>query len=403
MNNVYSVSYVNSYIKNMFTQDYMLRSIYVKGEVSNVKYHSSGHIYFTMKDEGGTLACVMFSGNRKGLSFTLTEGQNIIALGQVDIYVRDGKYQLYAKQIVLDGEGDLHARFEALKQKLEDMGMFSAQYKKPIPKYVKTVGIVTAPTGAAIRDIINITKRHNPYVQLILYPAKVQGDGAAYSIAEGIRALDNSDADVIIVGRGGGSIEDLWAFNEETVARAVFDCNTPIISGVGHETDTTICDFVADLRAPTPSAAAELVVYDLHDLDERILGYGKNLKKSFMFILNEKKSRFEKLKLRIMAKSPEGRLREMRMQLASASDKLSERMNASLTDRKNRLVLYSGKLESLSPLKRLKSGYALVESDGKVVGSDSRLLSGDEILIHMISRDINAAVIRVKQVKREEI
>ena len=262
MAGVYSVTQVNSYIKNMFVQDFLLRRISVKGEVSNCKYHSSGHIYFTLKDSGGTLSAVMFAGQRKGLGFRLAEGQQVVVKGTVDVYERDGRYQLYASEIELAGRGDLYVRFEKLLRELEEMGMFAAQYKRPIPRYAMSVGIVTAPTGAAIRDIINISRRRNPYVQLILYPALVQGQGARESIVNGIRTLDAMGLDVLIVGRGGGSIEDLWAFNEEEVARAIFACETPVISAVGHETDVTVADYVADLRAPTPSAAAELAVFD---------------------------------------------------------------------------------------------------------------------------------------------
>ena len=262
MAGVYSVAQVNSYIKNMFAQDFLLRRLSVKGEVSNCKYHSSGHIYFTLKDGGGTLQAVMFASQRRGLNFKLAEGQQVVVKGTVDVYERDGKYQLYASEIELSGRGDLYLRFEKLLKELEEMGMFDPQYKRPIPRFAKTVGIVTAPTGAAIRDIMNISHRRNPYVQLILYPALVQGDGAKDSIVKGIRTLDAMGLDVLIVGRGGGSIEDLWAFNEEEVARAIFACNTPVISAVGHETDVTIADYAADLRAPTPSAAAELAVFD---------------------------------------------------------------------------------------------------------------------------------------------
>ena len=254
MKNVYSVGQVNTYIKNMFAQDFLLRRLSVKGEVSNCKYHSSEHIYFTLKDGGGTLQAVMFASQRRGLNFKLAEGQQVVVKGTVDVYERDGKYQLYASEIELSGRGDLYLRFEKLLKELEEMGMFDPQYKRPIPRFAKTVGIVTAPTGAAIRDIMNISHRRNPYVQLILYPALVQGDGAKDSIVKGIRTLDAMGLDVLIVGRGGGSIEDLWAFNEEEVARAIFACNTPVISAVGHETDVTIADYAADLRAPTPSA-----------------------------------------------------------------------------------------------------------------------------------------------------
>ena len=262
MASIYSVTQVNAYIKNMFVQDYLLKRLSVRGEISNCKYHTSGHIYFTLKDKSGTLSAVMFAGQRRGLNFQLQEGQQVIVTGTVDVYERDGKYQLYAREIKRDGKGDLFEQFQKLRDELEDMGMFAAEYKQPIPKYAKTVGIVTASTGAAIRDIMNISARRNPYVQLVLYPALVQGEQAKYSIVKGIQTLDRLGLDVIIVGRGGGSIEDLWAFNEEMVARAIFECSTPIISAVGHETDVTISDYVADMRAPTPSAASELAVFD---------------------------------------------------------------------------------------------------------------------------------------------
>lgn len=274
---IYSVGQVNTYIKNMFSQDFMLNRISIKGEVSNCKYHTSGHIYFSLKDETGTLSCVMFAGQRKGLGFSMKNGDKVVAEGSVSVYERDGKYQLYARSITLEGAGLLYERYLALKKELEEMGMFSAEYKQPIPAYVKRVGIVTAPTGAAIQDIRNIAARRNPYVQLILYPALVQGEGAKESIVKGIETLDTCGVDVIIVGRGGGSIEDLWAFNEEEVARAIFHCQTPIISAVGHETDTTIADFVADLRAPTPSAAAELAVVDIRQVLENLRGYRQKL------------------------------------------------------------------------------------------------------------------------------
>ena len=267
---IYSVGQVNTYIKNMFTQDYLLRRISVKGEVSNCKYHTSGHLYFTLKDEQGTLACVMFAGSRKGLAFPMENGQQIVVSGNVNVYERDGKYQLYAQQIRLQGSGDLYERFERLKTELGEMGMFAQEYKQPVPKYIKTLGVVTAPTGAAVRDIIQIARRRNPFVQIVLFPALVQGDGASKSVARGIEVLDRYGVDVIIVGRGGGSMEDLWAFNEEKVARAIFECRTPIVSAVGHETDTTIADFVADLRAPTPSAAAELCVYDYQSVQQSL-------------------------------------------------------------------------------------------------------------------------------------
>ena len=277
MASVYSVTQVNSYIRNMFVQDYLLKRLSVRGEISNCKYHTSGHIYFTLKDKSGTLSAVMFAGQRKGLNFQLQEGQQVIVTGSVDVYERDGRYQLYAREIRREGTGDLYERFVQLRSELEEMGMFAAEYKQPLPRYAMTVGVVTAPTGAAIRDIMNISARRNPYVQLVLCPALVQGDQARYSIAAGIRTLDSMGLDVIIVGRGGGSIEDLWAFNEEMVARAIFECSTPVISAVGHETDVTIADYVADMRAPTPSAAAELAVFDYRQFEAQMNQYRDKL------------------------------------------------------------------------------------------------------------------------------
>ena len=258
MASVYTVSQVTAYIRNMFTQDFALNRISIRGEVSNCKYHTSGHIYFTLKDGGAQIAAVMFAGQRKGLDFELREGQEVTVSGTVDVYERDGRYQLYAKEITREGKGDLFRQFEKLRNELEEMGMFDSCYKQPIPKYARKVGIVTAGTGAAIRDIMNISARRNPYVQLILYPALVQGEQAKYSIAKGIETLDRMGLDVLIVGRGGGSIEDLWAFNEEIVVQSIFESRLPVISSVGHETDTTLADFVADRRAATPTAAAEL-------------------------------------------------------------------------------------------------------------------------------------------------
>ena len=277
MASIYTVGQVNNYIKRMFNQDFALNSIYIKGEVSNCKYHTSGHIYFTLKDRTGVISAIMFAGNRSGLKFKMEEGQKVVVLGSVSVYERDGKYQIYAKEIILEGAGLLYQRFEQLKVELEEMGLFDPMYKKPIPRYATRIGICTAQTGAAIQDIINITTRRNPYVQLYLYPCLVQGADAAKDIVNGIRCLDSMNLDTIIVGRGGGSIEDLWAFNEKIVAEAIFNCNTPIISAVGHETDTTIADYVSDRRAPTPSAAAELAVFDYMEFENKLQNYRKML------------------------------------------------------------------------------------------------------------------------------
>ena len=394
--NAYSVGQVNSYIRNMFEQDFMLRSVHVKGEVSNVKYHSSGHIYFTMKDNTGTLACVMFAGNRKGLAFTLKEGQQIIAGGRIDVYERDGKYQLYASSIVLDGLGQLYERFEQLKKELEEMGMFADEYKKPIPKYITKLGVVTAPTGAAVRDIINITKRRNPHVSIILYPAKVQGEGSAESIVEGIRMLEAQGVDVMIVGRGGGSIEDLWAFNEESVARAIFDCTVPVISAVGHETDTTIADFVADLRAPTPSAGAELAVFDIMAFSDMLNGYKEALKDSLIDAVGKKRDRYEKLALKLHGLSPGHKLREQRMRYISLLEHLQDSINGTLKDKRHLFDIRVECLEALSPLKRLSSGFAFAQDDkGRALKSVKDINVSDELKLSLKDGELITEVKKV--------
>ena len=277
MKEVYSVGALNQYIKHLFSSDYALNNIYVRGEVSNCKYHTSGHIYFTLKDKMSAVACVMFAGSRGGLGFKMTEGQQVVVFGSISVYERDGRYQLYARQIDLDGQGLLYQKYEALKKELEEKGYFDQAHKKPIPQYPAKVGIVTAKIGAAIQEKINISTRRNPFVQLVLYPATVQGIDAAPTIVRGIATLDAYGVDTIIVGRGGGSMEDLWAFNEAAVARAIYLCETPVISAVGHETDVTIADFVADMRAPTPSAAAELAVPDVRELFARLSQYEDKL------------------------------------------------------------------------------------------------------------------------------
>lgn len=391
--NVYTVAQINSYIKNMFTQDYMLRFVMVKGEISNCKYHSSGHIYFTLKDAKGVIACVMFAGNRTGLSFRLEEGQMVVVGGTIDVYERDGKYQLYAKQITLDGAGVLYEKFDRMKRKLEEMGMFAPEYKQPIPRYVRTLGVVTAPTGAAVRDIINIATRRNPYIQIIVYPAIVQGDQAVASIVNGIRALERLGVDVMIVGRGGGSIEDLWAFNEEAVAQAVFDCSIPIISAVGHETDTTITDYVADLRAPTPSAAAELAVYDFAVLLERIAAFGSALNHAMLAQLKKQKNKLEGQRLRLKYLSPVSQIQQKRMYCMDLEGRLTSRMKTALTQQRHRMGLYAEKLKGLSPLEKLHQGYAYIEDiHHRVVNDVRKVKPEDRVEIYVKNGIIQAKV-----------
>ncbi len=278
MENIYTVSEITKHIKDLFDLDPALLSVTVKGEVSNCKYASSGHLYFTLKDKKAQINVVMWASSVKGLLFRVVNGDEITVTGSVSVYEPSGAYQLYARKITKAGVGELYERFLALKAELEEMGMFSEEYKKPIPKYINTLGVVTASTGAAIRDIIQISTRRNPYVQIVLYPAIVQGEAAAPSIIKGIKALEAYGPDVIIVGRGGGGVEDLWAFNERVVAQAIFDCSVPIISAVGHESDWTIADFVADMRAPTPSAAAELAVFEYNEFEKTLLDYEYRLK-----------------------------------------------------------------------------------------------------------------------------
>ena len=393
MKNVYSVKQVNAYIKNMFTQDFMLSRIYVKGEVSNCKYHTSGHIYFSLKDESGSIACIMFAGQRGGLSFRMQDGQQVIALGSITAYERDGKYQLYAKEILLDGAGLLHEKFEALKKELGEMGMFAPEYKKPIPRFAKRIGIVTAPTGAAIRDIMNVSFRRNPYVQLILYPALVQGDGAAASIVKGIEMLDRQNVDVIIVGRGGGSIEDLWAFNEEPVARAIFNARTPIISAVGHETDTTIADYVADMRAPTPSAAAELAVFEYQAVATYLEEKRLKLKRTLLQKVQIGRMKMDRYRLKLTYLHPRNKLREQQQRSVEIEQKLRNLMERRMSDAKQKLAIRIERMKGASPLAKLNQGFSYVASNqGTVVKSTSSVKKGDLLSIYMTDGIVRARV-----------
>ena len=396
--NVYTVKQVNSYIKNMFSQDFMLNRIYVKGEVSNCKYHTSGHIYFSLKDESGTIACVMFAGQRGGLSFHMREGQQIIVLGSVNVYERTGSYQLYAQEIRLDGEGTLYEKYQMLKQELEEMGMFAPEYKKAIPRYAKRIGVVTAPTGAAVRDIMNISARRNPYVQLLLYPAQVQGEGAKESIVRGIRMLETKNVDVIIVGRGGGSIEDLWAFNDECVARAIFDCQVPVISAVGHETDVTIADYVADLRAPTPSAAAELAVWDYRQLQGYLDECRLRMNRSMTGTFRINRLRLKELDVRLSYLHPRHKLQDQQQRLIELEEELRTLMRDRVKEARHRLAIQIEKLNGLSPVRKLNQGFAYVEeADGGVVKSIRQVEKGDELTVYVTDGLIRTSVKAVQK------
>lgn len=400
MKNIYSVSQVNSYIKNMFLQDFMLQSIRVRGEVSNCKYHSSGHIYFTLKDEKGIITCVMFAGNRKGLAFRLQEGQQIVVEGTVDVYERDGRYQMYAKKITLDGAGLLFEEFERLKQELEEQGMFAPEYKQSIPRFIRTLGVVTAETGAAVRDIIQIASRRNPYVQIILFPALVQGEQAPDSIVTGIRTLTKAGVDVMIVGRGGGSIEDLWAFNDRRVAQAIFDCPVPIISAVGHETDFTIADFVSDLRAPTPSAAAELAVEERARIEERLEEYQAALCRSISGRCSLYRIRAEKYTALLRAASPVGKLRQNQMYVLRLEESLHENMKRVLTEKRHVFALYTERLKGLSPLDKLNQGFCMVTDDkGNTITDVDAVSEGDRLSIQLKNGVVQACAVKTERMQ----
>ncbi len=402
MQNMYTVAQVNSYIKNMFTQDFMLQSISVKGEVSNCKYHSSGHIYFTLKDAKGAIACVMFAGSRSGLNFRMIDGQQVVVSGTVDVYERDGKYQLYAREIKQDGAGALYERFERLKAELEERGMFAVEYKQPIPRYINRLGVITAQTGAAVRDIIQIASRRNPYVQIILYPAIVQGDMAVPSIVNGIHAMERFNVDTIIVGRGGGSIEDLWAFNEEAVAQAIFDCPIPIISAVGHETDTTIADFVADLRAPTPSAAAELAVYPIERLNDELNEYAFTMQRLLKSRIDFYRGCLEKYQMQIKYLSPSNQIREKRTYILKLEDMLYDSMIRKISDKRHNLALYIEQMKGLSPLEKLNQGYSYVsDMRGRTVYSIEQVKTNEELHVYVKDGMINAKVTNRQKISWE--
>lgn len=401
MERIYSVKQINTYIKMMFSQDFMLNKISIKGEVSNCKYHTSGHIYFTLKEESAVISCVMFAGNRNGLLFPLKNGQQIVVTGNVDVYERDGKYQLYAKKIVLDGIGALYERFESLKEALNEMGMFAPEYKKPIPFFVRKLGIVTAPTGAAVRDMIQIAKRRNPYIQIYLYPAKVQGENAAEEIAEGIAVLDRCGLDVMIIGRGGGSIEDLWAFNEEIVAEAIFRCKTPVISAVGHEIDTTISDYVADLRAPTPSAAAELAVREWESVERALAEYRTQLTKRMREKIEFCKMRLRQQTIQISAYNPARSIQEEKKWISEREEKLQMAMKNVLSKKRHQLSIYIEKMKGFSPLDKLRQGYAFVENEqGNPVTQIGQVKTGEKMKIYILDGCIEAKVIKKEKKNR---
>ena len=396
MAGVYTVKQVNSYIKNMFKQDFLLNSVSVKGEISNCKYHTSGHIYFTLKDADAALSVIMFASQAAKLSFKLKDGMSVVVSGRVDVFDAAGKYQLYANTVQQEGIGELYQKYEQLKQYYEDMGYFAKEYKRPLPAFTRKLGVVTSKTGAAVQDIMNISRRRNPYIQIVLYPAYVQGEHAKQSVVNGIAKLDKLGLDCIIVGRGGGSIEDLWAFNEPEVVEAVFNASTPIISAVGHETDFTLTDFVADMRAPTPSAAAELAVTEVAAVENKIYEYERRLKQQMMYSLSAKRDYLERLKLQMEYLNPVNQIYDKRQRLMNIEDKLNMLIKRCVADNRNRLRLYASRLEGLSPLKKLDMGYGYIEnSQNDRIISVSQVSPEDEITVYLKDGSIRSKVIEV--------
>lgn len=395
-----SVSQVNLYIKNMFLREYTLNRIRVKGEVSNCKYHSSGHIYFTLKDKSSQISCVMFASYRNDLDFRLTEGQSVVVQGSISVYERDGRYQLYAQKITRDGTGRLYEEYEKLRKRLMEEGLFDDGRKSTIPKYGKKIGVVTAETGAVIQDICNVSRRRNPYVQIVLYPARVQGEGAAQTVIEGIHYFENTDVDTVIIGRGGGSIEDLWAFNEEPLVRAVAECSKPVISAVGHETDTTLCDFAADLRAPTPSAAAELAVFSYREFEVGVREMAYSLNRQMENILEMKKLRLAKYEMVLQHASPNDQIRQKRLYLADLQERFQQTMERRLLAARHQMELYIEELKGLSPLYKLQGGYSYVEDEsGRNVRSVTQLSEGQNLSLVLQDGRVQVSVGSIRQEK----
>lgn len=394
---ILSVTEINEYISGMFSTDYVLKNIRIKGEISNITFHTSGHVYFTIKDDKSTMAGVMFKGNRAlGLTFPIKTGDSVVVSGYVGVYSAAGKYQIYAKSFEKSGIGELYLKFEQLKQQFEEMGMFEETYKRKIPVYASRIGIVTASTGAAIHDIITTATRRNPHIQLLLYPSLVQGDGAAHSIALGIETLDSMNLDVIIVGRGGGSIEDLWAFNEEEVARAIFACNTPVISAVGHEVDVTIADYVADVRAATPTAAAEIAVFEYDAFLDDIYNLDKRLNYALDAALSRDRNRYNIYKNRLGSLSPTNVLAQYKLRLIDISNRLDDKIKLSVVNAKHNLSDYAGRLDGLSPAKRLSEGYSVIVDDkGDTITQASQLEVGDLLKIYLSKGSAQAEVLKI--------
>ena len=379
-----SVTDLNKYIKDRFTEDEFLNNILIKGEISNFKHHYTGHLYFTLKDENSLIKCIMFKSYAQKLNFEPKDGMKVYILGTVSVFERDGVYQIYAKVMEEDGLGDLYTRYQKLKKELEEKGLFDERHKQKIPMMPKVIGVLTSQTGSVIRDIINVSTRRNPNVYIRLLPVPVQGEGAAEKIAYGIDFMNkNQLADVLILARGGGSLEDLWPFNEEVVANSIYQSKIPIISAVGHETDFSISDFVADLRAPTPSAAAELAVPDIYEVKQKINTYQNRLKMALTRKLEIMKLRYDKCMSSSVFKEPTRRINENYIKIDTYVKQLENLINKIKEKNKNRYIELVSKLDTLSPLKTLLRGYSIIEKDGKVIKSVSELEVEDDISIRL--------------------
>ena len=391
--NAVTVTQLNQYIKDRFDEDENLNAVLVKGEISNFKNHYTGHLYFTLKDEKSLIKCIMFKSYADKLAFKPKDGMQVMVFGSVSVFERDGVYQIYAKSMLEDGIGDLYEKYEQLKQKLEKQGLFNTEHKKPIPLYPKVIGVLTSQTGAVIRDIINVATRRNPNVYIRLLPVPVQGTGAAEQISQKIKLMNEKKlADVLIIGRGGGSLEDLWPFNEEIVAQAIYESEIPIISAVGHETDFTIADFVADLRAPTPSAAAELAVPDIYDLIQKINSYKNRCKISLQKQIELMKLRYEKCMKSKVFTDPMRKIRDINIILDSYVQKLENIVKNIQKNKQTQYIEIVTKLDTLSPLKTLSRGYTLTEKDNQIVKSVNELKQGDEIIIRFYDGEKNAII-----------
>ena len=380
-----TVSDLNKYIKDKIANDEYLNHILIKGEISNFKHHYTGHMYFTLKDENSLVKCIMFKSYAQKLNFTPKDGMKVFILGSVSVFERDGVYQVYAQIMEEDGVGDLYTKYQELKEKLEKEGLFKEENKKKIPVMPKVIGVLTSQTGSVIRDIINVSTRRNPNVYIRLLPVPVQGEGAAEKISDGIKYMnENNLADVLILARGGGSLEDLWPFNEEIVARAIYDSKIPIISAVGHETDFSISDFVADLRAPTPSAAAELAVPDIYEIKQKILGYQNRLRISLVKKVELLQMRYEKCMASSAFKEPTRKIQDKYLIVEKYINRLQDSIKAKYEMEKTTYIKVVAKLDAYSPLKTLARGYSITEKQGNIIKSVTNLKKGDDILIHLV-------------------